>query len=52
MRTVNEQNAKDRLDDTYREFLKERDIAKKDDAGKNLIRAIFGKDAIAEDSVR
>jgi hypothetical protein len=52
MRTNNEQSAKDRLDNAYRVFLKERDTAKKEQAGENLIRAIFGKDAIADDSVR
>jgi len=32
-------------------FMSERDPARKDEAGKDLIRAIFGKDAIAEDSI-
>jgi hypothetical protein len=31
--------------------MSERDPVRKDEAGKDLIRAIFGKDAIAEDSV-
>jgi signal recognition particle subunit SEC65 len=46
-----EKDAKENLDRAYRTFLKERDVSKKDRAGKDLIRAIFGKDAIAEDSV-
>jgi hypothetical protein len=29
----------------------ESDIARKNDAGRDLIRAVFGKDAIAEDSL-
>jgi hypothetical protein len=29
----------------------EADPARKDEAGKDLIRAIFGKDAIAEDRI-
>jgi len=33
-------------------FLAENDPTRKNEAGKDLIRAIFGKDAIAEDSIR
>ena len=33
---------------TYRRFMAETNPEQKDEAGKNLIRAIFGKDAIAE----
>jgi len=33
-------------------FLAEYDPTRKNEAGKDLIRAIFGKDAIAEDSIR
>jgi hypothetical protein len=39
------------LNATYRRFLSEADPARKSEAGKDLIRAIFGKDAIAEDSI-
>ena len=34
---------------TYRRFLAEADPERKNEAGKDLIRAVFGKDAIAED---
>ncbi len=34
---------------TYRRFMKERDRACKQEAGTDLIRSIFGKNAIAED---
>ena len=44
-----EQDARDNLRSTYQAFLREKNPSKKDDAGKNLIRAIFGKNAIAED---
>ena len=37
---------------TYEKFMTESDPARKGEAGKDLIRAIFGKDAIAEDPVR
>jgi hypothetical protein len=33
-------------------FLAENDPARKNEEGKDLIRAIFGKDAIAEDLIR
>ena len=46
-----EQDAKENLRTTYRRFLKEREPAKKDEAGRDLIHAIFGKDAIPEDSI-
>jgi hypothetical protein len=39
------------LEAAYRRFMGENPRLK-DDAGKDLIRAIFGKDAIAEDSIR
>jgi hypothetical protein len=42
---------RDRLNATYRRFMAEGDPAGKGEAGKDLIRAIFGKDAIAEDSI-
>jgi hypothetical protein len=37
---------------TYERFMHERNPVRKGEAGKDLIRAIFGKDAIAEDPVR
>jgi hypothetical protein len=37
---------------TYEKFMTESDPVRKGEAGKDLIRAIFGKDAIAEDPVR
>jgi hypothetical protein len=43
--------ARARLNETYRRFMVENDPQRKNEAGKDLIRAIFGKDAIAEDSV-
>jgi hypothetical protein len=43
--------ARDRLNATYRRFMSEDDPGRKGEAGKDLIRAIFGKDAIAEDSI-
>src|SRR5438874_846612 len=46
-----EQEAKENLNSAYREFLKEQEPSKKDEAGKKLIQAIFGKDAIAEDQI-
>ena len=46
-----EQEAEENLKTTYRRFMKEQDPARKDEAGRELIRAIFGKDAIAEDSL-
>ncbi len=42
----------EQLKASYNRFLAESDPARKNEAGKDLIRAIFGKDAIAEDSVR
>jgi hypothetical protein len=39
------------LNATYRRFLPEGDLVRKNEAGKDLMRAIFGKDAIAEDSI-
>ncbi len=37
------------LNTTYRRFMAEADPERKNEAGKDLIRAVFGKDAIAED---
>ena len=47
-----EAEAKEQLKSSYNRFLAENDPALKNEAGKDLIRAIFGKDAIAEDSIR
>ena len=43
--------ARESLNATYRRFMSEGDPLRKDEAGKDLIRAIFGKDAITEDSI-
>jgi hypothetical protein len=43
--------ARKSLNATYRWFMSEGDPVRKNEAGKDLIRAIFGKDAIAEDSI-
>jgi hypothetical protein len=43
--------ARDGLNATYRRFMSEADPERKGEAGKDLIRAVFGKDAIAEDSI-
>jgi hypothetical protein len=43
--------ARNNLKTTYRRFMAEADPERKGEAGKDLIRAIFGKDAIAEDPV-
>lgn len=43
-----ESAARDHLKTTYRQFMSEADPARKAEAGKDLIRAIFGKDAIAD----
>jgi len=45
------QSVKGSLSAFYQRFLKEKDPAKKDLAGRDLIRSIFGDEAIAEDSV-
>ena len=46
-----EAEAKEQLKSSYDRFLAENDPARKNEAGKDLIRAIFGKNAIAEDSI-
>jgi len=43
--------ARDHLNATYRQFMSEDDPERKGEAGKDLIRAIFGEDSIAEDSI-
>jgi hypothetical protein len=42
----------DNLKIAYQRFLKEREPEKKEAAGKDLIRAILGADAVADDSIR
>ncbi len=46
-----ERDANENLKSAYRRFLKEKEPSKKDEAGRDMIRAIFGKDSIAEDPV-
>jgi len=46
-----ESAARTRLAAAYQEFMAA-DAEKKSEAGKELIQAIFGRDAIAEDSLR
>jgi hypothetical protein len=43
--------ARANLSATYRRFMAEAEPERKNEAGKDLIRAVFGKDAIAEDSL-
>jgi hypothetical protein len=45
-------NANEVLRSTYRKFVTEKGPSKKEEAGKKLIRVVFGKDAIAEDPIR
>jgi len=47
-----EAEAKEQLKSSYNRFLAETEPVRKNEAGRDLIRAIFGKDAIAEDSIR
>jgi hypothetical protein len=44
-----EREEKKSLKASYRRFLEESDPRKKDEAGRDLIRSIFGETAIAED---
>jgi len=46
-----EQDAKENLKTAYRTFLREKEPLKKEQAGRDLIRAVFGKDSIAEDQI-
>lgn len=46
-----EREAKANLRAAYQRFMSEHDPARKEQAGKDLIRAIFGVDAIAEDTL-
>lgn len=43
--------AKRQLKANFDRFLGENDPARKNEAGRDLIRSIFGKDSIAEDTV-
>ena len=47
-----EAEAKQQLKSSYDRFMSEADPKKKNEAGEDLIRSIFGKGAIAEDSIR
>ena len=44
--------ARARLAAAYEDFMSEADSGEKNEAGKELIQAIFGRDAIAEDPLR
>ena len=46
-----EAEAKENLKAAYRRFMDEQEPARKEEAGKNLVRAVFGKDSIAGDTV-
>lgn len=46
-----EAEAKRQLKSAYRKFIEEAEPERKNEAGRELIRAVFGKDALAEDSV-
>ena len=46
-----EAEAKQQLKTAYHEFVEEKEPARKNEAGRALIRAIFGKGSIAEDSI-
>jgi hypothetical protein len=46
-----EAEAKEQLKASFNRFLSENDPARKNEAGRDLIRSIFGKDSIAEDSI-
>src|SRR5580658_8133879 len=46
-----EAEARANLDATYRRFMSEADPKRKGEAGKDLIRAIFGKESLADDPV-
>jgi hypothetical protein len=46
-----EADAREQLEASYRRFIEEADPDRKNIAGRDLIRSIFGKDAVAEDSI-
>src|SRR5258707_1365332 len=47
-----EMSEKEGLEAAYDRFMNEKNPVKKDNVGKDLIRAVFGKDSLAEDTVR
>ena len=47
-----EAEAEQQLKSAYRTFIDETQPERKNEAGRDLIRAIFGKDSLAEDSIR
>jgi hypothetical protein len=46
-----EREAKQQLKAAYRNFIEAAEPERKNEAGRDLIRAIFGKNSIAEDSI-
>jgi hypothetical protein len=46
-----EAEARQQLKAAYRGFVEEEEPERKNEAGRDLIRAVFGKDSVAEDSV-
>jgi hypothetical protein len=46
-----EMGSRERLQATYHRFMDEQEPVGKHEAGKDLVRAIFGIDAIAEDTI-
>jgi hypothetical protein len=46
-----ELDAKENLKATYKRFMDEQEPLRKNEAGRDLVRAIFGKAAIAKDTV-
>ncbi len=46
-----ESAARTQLNGTYRRFMAEADLDRKGEGGKDLIRAIFGRSALAEDLI-
>ena len=44
--------ARKNLKSTYQRFMSEGDAERKAEAGKDLIRAVFGTEAVAEDSIQ
>ena len=46
-----EGEARQQLKTAYRNFVEESEPKRKNEAGRDLIRAIFGKNSIAEDSI-
>jgi hypothetical protein len=46
-----EAEAKQQLKAAYQDFVQEAEPARKNEAGRELIRTIFGKDSVAEDSI-